>query len=776
MVGPEKNKILNNYYHDSRALVVNTFYSILRILQLTVLFTFCLLLSAGAVETDTNSSIVFEPRPLSGFDAISPEIATVVPLEELEAFVSNAPEILVAAAELEETLYRLEQEQALSGLKINASAGGGHFREAITDHRVRNYDRARVSLGLHYPLLGTLARERINVLKAEGRTWESRQRIKIIRLKSLQALRSQYILLWGSQQKLKLCKAFLTDEHQVDTILQKRKEVGLLLEADRGEFMTAFFLVRRDAANLIAIERRALKNIRMLTHEYAETIIASTPSLPFPCLDENVLRAAVIDRHPELILLRGLIEEQLGVISLSHHSDIQANVSMIGNGDIDYPSEQEGYGLSVQFNMDLPWEFAKAERAQKNAEQASLKKLQYKLDMVSAQLLIDAEDYLQRYYAALENKRFAAQRAKTALETVRERSLRQAHIPGDVFEQLQASRFAYYRTAMDYVDSEIIELQSRVRLLAFHEEGARTQETAMQFDSVINENFLKPLWSQTKTDLENEIPVLQCNYRNKHTIQMEGYGVYVWNSRKMFELAQAGEGFWEKIKEDKINRILLSFDARQLKELAQPMGEKRLRSFILKAKDWRISIGLLLGEPTWILPAYRENLLQIINKVQGMGVDLIHLDLEPNQLEDTKLPIQYLLAQLLRTVQVVSRITPLPLEIDLHPRYLDAKANKFCFGCGLENLDSVGVTLMVYVKNPHRVADIVQSIMDEYPKISFSIAQSVEPLLSKKESYADVSKQDFHDALTELNDLTNNRLQSIYIQSWQDYMDMHNAN
>ncbi len=664
----------------------------------------------------------------------------------------------------------------MSGLKINGSAGAGHFREAVTEYKLRDYDRARVSLGLHYPLLGTLAREQINVLKAEGRTWESRQQVKIVHLKSLSALRSQYVLLWGSQQKLKLCKAFLTDESQVDTLLRKRKEAGLLLEADRNEFMTAFLLVRRDVAHLTAIERRALKNISMLTHEYAENIIASRPSLPLPCLDKNILRAAVIDHHPELILLRGIIEKQLGVIALAHHSDIQANVSMTGNGDIDYPSKQEGYGLRVQFNMDLPWDFSKAERARESAEQASLKKLQRKLDMLSAQLLIDVEDYLQRYYEALENKRFATQRVKAALETVRERSLRYANIPGDVFEQLQASRFTYYRTAMDYIDSEILELQSRVRLLAFHEEGEREQETAVEFDSVVNENFLKPLWSRKGPVLEGEIPILRAEYKNKHITQQEGYGVYAWNSRKLLALAQAGEGFWEKIKDDKINRILLSFDAKQLEGLALPSGEKHLRRFILTAKDWGVSVGLLLGEPTWILPAHRANLLLTIDKMQNMGFDFIHLDLEPNQLDHMQLPLNYLLAHLLRTVQAVSRITSLPVEIDLHPRYLTSDTNNFCLGCGLENLDDVEVTLMVYVKNRHRVADIVREIMEEYPDISFSLAQSVEPLLPKDESYAGASKQEFHNALTELNNLTNHTLQSIYIQSWQDYMDMQNEN
>ncbi len=727
-----------------------------------------MLSTAGAVELVAGNTVA-EPQPL-------PVSAAVVSLEELESYVSNAPEMLIAVAELEEMLYRLDREQAISGLKINGNAGAGHFREAVTEHRMRDYDRARLSLGLHYPLLGTLARERINVLKAEGRTWESRQRIKLARLKSIEALRSQYILLWGSQQKLKLCDAFLTDENRVDEILQERKEAGLLLEADRQEFLTAFSLVHRNVANIIAIKKRAQKNISMLTNGYADTIVAGAPSLPFPCLDETVLRSDVVAHHPEIIMLHGLVEEQLGVINLAKHSDIQANVSMTGHGDMDYPSEQEGYGLRVQFNMDLPWEFSKAEVAQEGAEHAVLRKLQHKLDMASTRLLIDAEDYLQRYHAALENKRFAIQRVKAALEAVRERVLRKAHLPGDIFEHLQSSRFSYYQTAIDYVDAQIVELQSRVRLLTFHEEGKREKGAVAQFDSVINESFLKPLWSQESTRQEDEIPILHCNYRMKHKKKKGSYGVYAWNSRKLLEQALSGETFWKQLAKMKVDTILLSFDGKQLDELELPMGKKDLQNFIQQAKNRGVSIGLLLGEPTWILPEHREKLLEIISKIQDLGFEVVHLDLEPNQLENTKYPIEYLLAHLLRTVQAVTCITPLPVEIDLHPRYLDAATNNFCLGCGLKNLDCVSVTLMVYVRNPRRVAEIVQPIMEEFPELSFSVAQSVESLLSVEESYAGVSTQRFNDALTEIDNLTDNALQSIYIQSWQDYMDMCDEN
>jgi len=715
----------------------------------------------GAVE---------EPRPLSS----AMENRRTFSLQELEPLVSESPEALVEVAELEENLLRFEREQAVSGLKMFGSAGLGHYKEAVTERRMRDYDRVRFSLGLHYPLLGTLARERINVLKAEARTWESRQQIKLARLKSLEALRSQYILLWGSQEQVKLCRSFLTDAPQVDRILLERKNKGLLLNADREEFLSAFALVRRNLANLKATEERALANINLLTNGYSGTFSAGIPHLPVPCIDRAVLRSTVLEQHPRIIRLRGLIEEQIGVINLARHSDIKAKISMLGHSDIDYPSAQDGYGLRLQFTMDLPWEFSRAGKAEAGVEQAHLRKLQRQLDMISGQLLADVDNALQRYEAAFENKGFATRRLKAALEAVRERVLRRSSLAGDTFEQLQRSRYQYYQAAMDYVDAEVSQLHATARLLVYNEDENRDNGKKVRIDSVINGNFLKPLNQLQLPQPDADVPSLKENAKRKPKAIHRGIGVYVWNTKKLFALEKSNDAFWQGVRKNKIIKMLLSFNRLQLDKLMLPPGEKELRRFIRRANDEGVSIGLLLGEPTWILPEHRRNLLNIVDRFQGMGFSVIHLDLEPNQLAHMQLSDTYLLAHLLRTVQAVSRLSRLPVEIDLHPRYLNLRGETgdFCLGCGLQNLDGVSVTLMIYVNNPKRVAALAQPLLEKFPEIPFSIAQSVEPQLGNDESYAGISRVQLQKKLTALQKILGNRVRNIYIQSWQDYMDM----
>ena len=81
-------------------------------------------------------------------------------LTKLEEAIAEAPPVLVAAAALEESLARLEREQAVSGLQILGSGGTGSYNEPKDESQVRDYNQAFGRLSLRYPLLGTRDQER----------------------------------------------------------------------------------------------------------------------------------------------------------------------------------------------------------------------------------------------------------------------------------------------------------------------------------------------------------------------------------------------------------------------------------------------------------------------------------------------------------------------------------------------------------------------------------------------------------------------------------------
>jgi len=156
-------------------------------------FTLAASLAAAAlVLTAGPGAVAAAPRAIS--------------LPELEQQVQDAPQVLVAAAELEQSLSQLETEQAVSGWKVFGGVGGGRYQEAVDDSTTRDYNRGSIRTGLRYPLLGTRQKEQVNMLKAEARTWESRQKIELARRISLNALRGHYINYWAASRRIELSR------------------------------------------------------------------------------------------------------------------------------------------------------------------------------------------------------------------------------------------------------------------------------------------------------------------------------------------------------------------------------------------------------------------------------------------------------------------------------------------------------------------------------------------------------------------------------------------
>ncbi len=65
------------------------------------------------------------------------------------------------------------------------------------------------------------------------------------------------------------------------------------------------------------------------------------------------------------------------------------------------------------------------------------------------------------------NIRAQESRLAALTEAVRERIIEACIISGDTFEQLQKSRYQYYRGVMDVLDSEMIFMQTGVDLLGY---------------------------------------------------------------------------------------------------------------------------------------------------------------------------------------------------------------------------------------------------------------------------------------------------------------------
>jgi outer membrane protein TolC len=694
-----------------------------------------------------------------------------VTLPELEQRLQEAPEVLVAAAELEQSLGRFETEQAITGWKAFGSAGTGFAQEVVDENRTRDYTRASARAGLRYPLLGTRSREQINLLTAEARTWENRQALELARRNSLNALRSYFINYWSAERRIDLSQTFMQGRETLERVIAERRNKGLLLEADRQEFLTGFELARRTVAAARAVQKRAGATINMLTRSELPDGFRTTPPLLLePCRDEASLKAAVLDDHPELVLRRGRVEEQAGMLRLSRRSDLNANVELGGFGSADIPGMEPGYGVGVTLNMELPLGFNQAEQARGSASRAALRKSQLELNQRAAELLVEAGEAGERVTAAEADVQFARQRVMAALESLRENQLRTGYLPGDTIEKLQQSRFQYYRTSLDLIDAEANLLLARAALLNLAPAAcanATPPDAGPADSSVIGRDPVNPDWlAWPKT-----LPPAAVTGAGTPAPPRGAIGIYLWASRPWLEGRAAD---WEALRRHGIDRILLSLDSAQIKAAGTPPGAARLRGFLERAQGARVSVDLLLGEPLWVLPGHRQDLLRIIQQLRPFAFDGLHLDLEPDQLDAKTYSRDYLLAQLLHTLQAAARVSSWPLGISIHPRYFDRSTFDLCLGCALAQVPVAETVLMIYRSDPQEAARRAAAVMAENPGLRISVALSVEPFLPPSESYAGKGKAGVTEAISTLrNRLSKEGLGSVLIQSWTHFEAMH---
>jgi outer membrane protein TolC len=734
---------------------------------------------AGAVEDHDN-------RDFLGDYALTREQVNLprIDLASLEEELESAPEILIAVAELEEKRNLLVREQARNGLQFQVNSGVGNFSEVNSSEDSRDYDEGHVALRLRYPILGTMEEQRIGNLKAEARTWESRERLELARRRGLAALRNNYITYWACQEQIEQTQAFLDAEDDVSAALRRRKISGYLLDSDLQEFLSVFEVVRRNAARLRATQVRALRSMRLLTRPSLAHFKAVAPRFFVSQTELESLRSEVLDDYPEIVLYRGLVDEQLGILELTRWGDVEGHVDLGGFVNRESPPDNNGYGASLGVTVAFPAFFSKSNSAAKQAALAALRKAQYALEARSNEILGTAEDAWYRLHAERKNILFARQRVIAALERLRVDVMRLEEIPGDTIETLEKNRYQYYLAAADYVEAKALLFRQKVRLCQFLEESPASAARLTpgtegeKPDSVIHKDYLRPLWcDKVPRELyqpKSDVPVVAV-----HSWEPDSgvFSVYVWESRELLKLARESSRFWDDLKANSFNRLLISFDQSQIEALNSSPMRLELQAFLEEARRRGIAVNLLLGEPSWILPEFRQDLLNLVQELSAFEFSGLHLDLEPNQLNSEIYSESYLLGQLLATVQSVRQVSPWPLGLSIHPRYLDEKQTNICLGCALSQLALDEVALMIYSSKPETVANRFNKVAAAYPDLSLSLAQSVEPILTGKESYSGFTRGAFFNAMARLQNLIGNeKPAAVIIQSWRDFERMKPEN
>lgn len=726
-------------------------------------------------------AIMYATPPAAGDSAINREIAPseipVRQLAEFEAVAVQSPEVLAAAAALEENFYTQTHLEAQSGWRFFGGTDIGRYREQVDDDYLRTYERLNVRAGLMYPLLGARTKEREQLARAHWDVRSTEHENDLALRQSLLALRLHYINYWSAQEKIKMAEAFLGYQPEMAHVLRERTVTGHLRDSDRRELLSAFASARRDLVRAGAVRRRALGALQFIAGGGPDPFQAGYPVMATPCTDPGALEIVIRRQHPRMRMAADAMEAQKTMLAFADKTQAGGNISFFTNLSSEFTSSEPEYGVGVNLSFDIPLHVRQATSAKRLAAQASFERAQQEAEAIRQELVGQARETLGQFLSAEESITFAVQRLAAMREAVRENLLRYAYLTGDVVENLHKSRYEYYKAASDCIDAFALRLQQQAHLLSLVPDTADACRAETSFEGGGTDNTVGPMpWSPGEKETPSAWGESLASRQAKDVATVQSdlfFTVYVWDSARLLHQFETLPGLFDRLRGKYIDRLLVSYTAAQIDALETSDYVKRWRQLIMTAQRRGFQVELLLGEPLWILPDYRTALLEVIRKLSVLPFHGIHLDLEPNQLMHMEKDEAYLLDQLLASVKAVRETSPLALGLSIHHRYLDPSRPDEGLGKALQTIGVDEVTAMIYNANPDRVARMAAPILHSFPALHLSIAQSVEPILSSKESHAARPVGEFRDAMRRLrSELVYPNFQAIVIQSWADYEKM----
>lgn len=689
--------------------------------------------------------------------------ASSASLAELESRLKDGASVAAEVAQLEELQAELDHQRQISGWKIISSARVGYTNEEQEDNNREEYSPVRVSTGLTYPLFGKYKEEQSRLLALESGAANEKLQVEIKRREALELLRLNYVLLWGMEQKEKLAKSFLNNSLFSREFLQKRKDRGQLLGSDYLDFLTILDRVAREERLYQNEAAQAREIIFVLTGVRLTPSLLHAPDLPmgFTHIDEAL---AQLTMNPEILFYQNRVDEQLQQLRYAG-SDVKGNVSVEGfaSSSEDVNAEM-GYGGLVSLDIVMPINpFAAEDKSQLLAKKR-LRRYQQELRLKVEEVRLTLLQRIRAFDSERFRKEENIRQLMAATEFLREKELRRQRLDGDVLEQHQKALYRYYRAAVEFIDGEIRLVQSRIRYLRFCPETKERQQLVNELTSVI-----KPL---VEVDSGQETGATREALQRRDD-KGSDTAVYLWKSSLLLE----GQLTPSTFKNEGISKVLLSLDGTQLQRLSEPTFASHVRNILILYEKEGVSISLLLGEPTWILPEFRADLMKILRLSNQFDFETVHLDMEPSQLDVERYGYAYLTAQLLRTVQMADELSDHPIEISIHPRLLDSSITEFCFGCGLTNLNLAKVVVMMYRTDFDAVQQEMAGLTRVNPELSLALAQSVEleSILGPKNSYGSPeSRPAFQQMRLSLQDIDKSGgwTGDLYIQDWSSYAEL----
>ncbi len=599
--------------------------------------------------------------------------------------------------------------QALPGAALFAGTSLSSIDEVVDIGRSRSYDQVALSAGVRIPLLGSRARYREELDESALNDTVREAERELRRREALTVVRQAYLDYWSARERRALAQEFLRDRPTLETVLRRRTAAGLLLESDRLEFMAAFESAATELARAEADASAAAAVLTSVTAARPAPQVQALAALSDKCLSFD------LDSHPEVRALaeRAAYFARRAPASVWRPLNSELRVGYSRTEEL--ATGAPGHAAFASLTIDYAFGAADAQ-AQRHTQQREDAEQRWALRR--QQLTLEVERLRARRTVIAQAMRLAQQARAAADLKHRERSLRAAKLAGDVIEQRQQSRYALYRAQLAEHAALREQWEWQIAATAFAESGCYEATPAA--------------------------PTVTVN-----VAQDAVRGLFVWSPAQLLAALEpdAAPTVWQRLDALKVRRLLLSFDATELAQWRRDPARLAAAIGALHARGFRVE--WLLGEPRWMLPDERATLLQLIDSFAALRFDAIHLDLEPNQLDPQGGDGREYLDDLLDTLRAVRARIASPIGLSIHPRYLSLAVEGKAFGEQLVALE-IEPTLMIYVANPTRVAEIAAPLRERWPELPRRVAVSLEYELDAEHSVEHLSPQALEDHLATL--------------------------
>lgn len=683
-------------------------------------------------------------------------------LADLEAWAqTSAATVRLAQAEKDVAAHRAEAVRAQQGARIFGGATLGSAREAVTDTVSRSYQRTQLQAGVRWPLLGSREAQLRAVKEADQGIAARQVRLLATQQETVQAVRSTYLRHLHGVRRLALTQAYLTARNSTEQRLSQRTRAGYMLEAERMGLSGLFTSTAALQQSFQTAVQGHLRELSRWADRSIETLETDPIVWPAPCTHGDTVLAQT-DEHPSVVQARLEVDAVDQIASHVRSETVDAGISVSQSVSKDWggqPGRNTAVGIDV--SMPLGW------KAHRDALLGQLQSERFRAESLlelrrgEFRAAVDQSlNTLQTRRADLAN---AHRQMQIAQENLRVAALRQQRMDdGDGFARVLNARHAVFQAALQWVDAaERLDLVFND--LASWSAGGCPQATV----APSNPSSLRPVLLTLMSDpLPLSPPISPSRSQSaptKKALAEEAtmsLGWYAWDGQALLKQPRQLQTMPAGTQ-----RVLLSFTARQLKALAQPPAQQKLTDLITLAHQKGIKVELLLGEPTWVLPAAREELVEWVQWLRSLPFDALHLDLERSQLPEEEQPLWD--DGVIDTIRAVHAVSPWPVALTTHFRELETEG----FAQRLHEAGASELTAMIYVSNADRAAEIARSLLQGPPGLKLSVAQSIEQSLPPEESSFNLGKaaalQRWQALAQALSDLPG--FSGVIVQSWEEF-------